>query len=420
MLGHLAPMLPIGRGLTERGCDVTFITGMALRTRVEATGGKFHPLPGPADFDGPKTSPHLSRGAPGVEQGVRDMDIFISPIPGQHMAVQEVLAEGHAGSTVVLHDVFFHGLWPELLGAPGLRPAGAIGLGVTVLGLSSEETAPFGLGLAPDSSPEGIARNRILNDQVQRRFAPVQGKLDACLAGLGATRAAPYYWDAQSLLPDVTLQLYTAGFEYPRSAMPAHLEFVGRLLDVQDEVELPAWWPDLLAAERVVFVSQGSLRNDDFGALIGPALESLADCDALVVVTLGGRPVSDSLELPANARVASYLPYHAVLPHTDVFVSNGGFGGVQTALFFGVPLVLAGETEDKHEVAAHVEWSGTGVSLGTGQPTPRAVRTAVDKVLNDRSFRDNAKRIKMEYAQCDTMGRITDTIEGFIQNPRSR
>jgi UDP:flavonoid glycosyltransferase YjiC (YdhE family) len=273
-LGHLVPLLPIGRGLVERGYDVTFITGPALRTRVEEAGAQFRPLSGFTDFDGAKMRerfPYLTQSPPGIQRMTGSVrEIFIPQIPEQHAAVQEALAEGNAASTVVLHDVFFHGLWPVLLGAPGLRPAGVVGLGVTVLGLSSEETAPFGLGFAPDSSPEGIARNRALNDQVQLAFAPVQSHLDACLARLGATRAAPYYWDAHSLLPDVTFQLSTPGFEYPRSALPPHVEFIGRRLDVQDEAELPSWWPDVLAAERVVFITQGSLSNHDFGALIGP------------------------------------------------------------------------------------------------------------------------------------------------------
>ena len=36
-------------------------------------------------------------------------------------------------------------------------------------------------------------------------------------------------------------------------------------------------------------------------------------------------------------------------------LTNGGYGGVQYALAHGVPLVVAGDTEDKPEVAARVE-----------------------------------------------------------------
>ena len=47
-------------------------------------------------------------------------------------------------------------------------------------------------------------------------------------------------------------------------------------------------------------------------------------------------------------------------------VTNGGYGAVQRALIAGVPLVVAGNTEDKPEVAARVECFGAGVNLRTG------------------------------------------------------
>lgn len=43
--------------------------------------------------------------------------------------------------------------------------------------------------------------------------------------------------------------------------------------------------------------------------------------------------------LPANARAAAYLPYDELLPRTAVYVTNGGYGGVQYALRHGVPIL---------------------------------------------------------------------------------
>lgn len=36
------------------------------------------------------------------------------------------------------------------------------------------------------------------------------------------------------------------------------------------------------------------------------------------------------MPLPGNAEVADYLPYDALLPYTDVFVSNSGTTGLYT------------------------------------------------------------------------------------------
>ena len=128
--------------------------------------------------------------------------------------------------------------------------------------------------------------------------------------------------------------------------------------------------------------------------------------DVLVVVSTGGRDIRGLGTLPLNARVAEYLPYDRLLPLTDVFVSNGGFGGVQQALSYGVPIVIAGDTEDKPEVAARVEWSGVGVNLRTGRPTPPAVATAVRAVLDDESYRSQARAQADAIAALDSLATI--------------
>jgi UDP:flavonoid glycosyltransferase YjiC (YdhE family) len=66
----------------------------------------------------------------------------------------------------------------------------------------------------------------------------------------------------------------------------------------------------------------------------------------LVVIQTGGRPL-DTLPLPGNARAATYLPYDEFLPRTTVHVTNGGYGGVQYALRYRVPIVATDGKEDK-------------------------------------------------------------------------
>ena len=58
--------------------------------------------------------------------------------------------------------------------------------------------------------------------------------------------------------------------------------------------------------------------------------------------------------IPSNAKVTPFVPFVEVLPKVDVFVTNGGFGAVNQALTIGVPMVVAGDTEDKAFVAACV------------------------------------------------------------------
>lgn len=69
-------------------------------------------------------------------------------------------------------------------------------------------------------------------------------------------------------------------------------------------------------------------------------------------------------------------------------VTNGGYGGVHYAMAYGVPLVVAGRTEDKVEVTARVAWSGAGIDLRTNRPQPDRIRDAVRQVLADPRYRE--------------------------------
>jgi hypothetical protein len=66
----------------------------------------------------------------------------------------------------------------------------------------------------------------------------------------------------------------------------------------------------------------------------------LASEDVLVAVATGNRPPQSLglADVPANARIASFLSSPELLPKTAAMVTNGGYGGAQMALASGVPL----------------------------------------------------------------------------------
>jgi UDP:flavonoid glycosyltransferase YjiC (YdhE family) len=138
------------------------------------------------------------------------------------------------------------------------------------------------------------------------------------------------------------------------------------------------------------------------------------------VVSTGGRPVEtlpQPLPLPANVRAASYLPYDRLLPLTDVFITNGGYGGVHYAMEHGVPLVVAGLTEDKVEVTARVAWSGVGVNLKTNAPTPERIRAAVREVLAHPRYREASARIGSDIVASPGLAGLDAVLAGLTPTP---
>ncbi|MCS5733458.1 glycosyltransferase [Herbiconiux daphne] len=443
--GHAVPMLEAARHLVARGHRVVVLTGSRFAGRVRAIGAEFRPLGGIADFDDrdvPSYLPDRDRYR-GLAQAQYDIQsIFVKTIPDQAKAVQRIIDDEHPDAVLV--DGAFGGVAPLLLRS-GPRPP-VVALGVTPLTQRSRDVAPAGTGMPPSSSVIGRARNRVL-DVVARRvlFRRTQKVAEAIFADLGIAPLDLFVMDISSAF-DRFLQLSAAAFEYPRSDIAPNTVFVGAMppaggkaekramgatgatgtTDAADATDagappLPEWWADLDGSRPIVHVTQGTIDNRDLDRLIRPTLDALDGLDVLVVVSLGGRPASELEGVPSNARVASYLPYDELLARTAVYVTNGGYGGVQHALSEGVPIVVAGDTEDKPEVAARVAWSGAGVNLRTGTPTPDAVRQAVLQVLDDPAYRAAAERLASAAARYDTLALIEAELESLVAaSPRQR
>ncbi|HEY1668880.1 MAG TPA: nucleotide disphospho-sugar-binding domain-containing protein [Trebonia sp.] len=276
--------------------------------------------------------------------------------------------------------------------------------------LSSASTAPFGMARQP-APVDYRAANWMMHHAL---FRGTQARVNRALRATGSV-PLPVFLPDWPRLADRLLQLSVPPLEYPRADLPDTVVFTGPVLPATPPaVTLPDWWPEVAAARVVVHVTQGTWDNADLGRLIGPAMRGLAGDDVLVVVSTGGRPLSALPEpVPANVRAAGFIPYDLLLPLTDVMVTNGGYGSVQHALAYGVPLVVAGDTADKPEVAARVAYNRCGIDLRTGTPAAADVAAAVRAVLADGEYRRQACRLRQDIAATRALETIAGVVTGF-------
>ena len=415
--GHVNPMLAITRILLAEGHEVAFYTGAAFRARIEGAGAKFYSLPPEADFDPNDVFarvPELKLIPPGPEWTRVALErIFVNTIPLQHEGLQRLLAS--FGPDIVVGDDMFHGALPTLLGVGAKRPPVVL-CGTSVLHWPREDGAPAFLGLPPartaEQRQEYAANAREYHDKVD---GPVDRRLNEVLRGLGVTTTSVSLYTSGITYADAYLQLSVPGFEFPRD-IPPSVHFVGTPPIIPGQVSLPPWADELDGSRKIVLVTQGTVANHNFNLLVAPTLAALADePDVLVVATAGGRPV-DAIPgpVPGNARLASFLPFDWLLPKVDVLVTNGGYGSVNQALSFGIPLVAAGLTEDKADVNARVAWSGVGIDLVTNEPTRQALRSAVRTVLDEPHYRLRAVQMADEFAGIDTRAAILAVISKLV------
>jgi UDP:flavonoid glycosyltransferase YjiC (YdhE family) len=285
---------------------------------------------------------------------------------------------------------------------------------VTVLGLSNPELPPFGLGLRYGSTAAHRLRNRAAMVLARRVvFRAASRTLRAQYRQLGLRERD---FAGVPTNPCLMLQPTVPALEYPCSTLPPQLHFVGALLPEPPIADLPGWWSDLDDGRPVVVVTQGTVATNA-AELIAPALAGLADRD-LWVVAAGVKDRAALGRVPGNARLEAFVPFTKLLPRSSALVTNGGYGGVLTALSNGVPVVCAGTTEDKPEVANRVAYAGVGVNLRTNRPSPSTVAAAVDRVLAEPRFRQRAQAMQAELAAHDAPVECADLLERLVMEGR--
>jgi MGT family glycosyltransferase len=418
--GHVLPLLAVSQLLVSRGHEVVVYTGSLFRERVEATGARFVAFRPEIDVDYRQLDerfPERRKLTPGPAQfcfGLKH--IFADAIPHQAAGIRDIRREFPFDA--IITDTMFCGTFPLLLGPPEKRGP-IVALGITALALSSADTAFFGTALPPSVTPADRARNAAMNSHLQQAiFGSAQQYFNDILVKNGSRPLPAFLFDSMITLPDLYLQLTAKAFEYPRGKMPDSIRFVGPLLPPPSTgFRPPAWWDDVDKSGSIVLVTQGTLANDDLGQLVGPTLTALANEELTVIASTGGPPVeSIPVALPPNAKAATFLPFDRLLPKVSVMVTNGGYGAVNHALSLGVPLVVAGDSEEKPEIAARVAWAGAGINLGTGRPSASQIGEAVRAVLTQPHYRQRAQELRTAFARHNARDEIAQLVEDLAAN----
>lgn len=409
--GHVTPMLAIAKAFVERGDQVRFVTGSRFAERVCAAGASHLPLPPGEDYDESLLERFPERAKlKGIRAAAFDVEhVFAHPAKSQY----EALMAAHAAQpadVVVVEPGFAGALILLGYGRPARPPV--VVCGVVPIIFHSADTAPAAMGLPP-ARWGNRQRNMLLTALARRILLPANTIIRNEYRRVHHTPWQGSFVDLGAVA-DAMVQFTVPAFEYPRSDAPASLHFAGPLGAAGSQAQLPDWWCDLDGTRPVVHVTQGTLANTDYRQVIAPTLEALADEDVLTVVSTGGRPVETLPALPKNARAATFLPYDELLPRTDVYVTNGGYGGVQYALRYGVPIVATGGKEDKPEVGARVAWSGVGRRIRTERPSPRALRRDILAVLQQPRYREASRRIAADMAAAPGFACLADVTDKLI------
>ncbi|WP_018628482.1 glycosyltransferase [Niabella aurantiaca] len=283
----------------------------------------------------------------------------------------------------------------------------AVAIGILPLCASSKQLPPPIMGLTPAKTLAGKAVHsflRFLTNKVL--FKKPHALINEQYRRAGMLTNGKNLFDLQIDKATLFLQSCTPGFEYQRAHMSRHIHFIGPLLPSHSDAPAPFHFEDKLHQyAKVLLVTQGTFEGD-VRKLIVPAIEAFKNSRHLVVVTTAGwhtHKLRQRYKAFANVVIEDFIPFSQIMPFADVFISNGGYGGVMQSISNKLPMVVAGIHEGKNEICARVGYFKTGINMRTEHPKPEKIKTAVNEILSNPLYRKSVERLSKEFSEYDPL-----------------
>lgn len=371
--GHVNPTLPVVRELTQRGHRVIYYETEEFRAKIEAAGAQFVSI-----------EPYMPPAPENIDQ-----------VAGKDFAA---LIEMVAQTTLALDDRIAEDVIRE-------KPALIVGDSVCFWGklLAKKHGIPFVCSTTTFA----------FNQHTARRMKQGVGEMLRMILGMprierSMQRLRDSGYDVRSFIDVIQSDEQTDTVVYTsRRFQPCAETFGESYAFVGPSVA--ARYPRKPHARPLVYISLGTVLHNA-PSFYRRCIRALAgmDCDAVLSIGASVEPASLG-ELPRNVQVFPRVNQLEVLASADVFLTHCGMNSVSESLLFGVPMVLFPQHSEEEAVCGRVEELGAGLRLK--RPTAKEIRKALETVIVGSEFKQAARRMAADFAQCGGAGEAADFIE---------
>lgn len=410
--GHFNPLTAVALDLQRNGHDVRWYAGPLYQPKLaalgipclpygratEITGENIHDLyPERAKLKGPKRISFDGE------------KFFVANVENHFRDIVDIRSEFQFDAFLCDGGMYVQKLVAERLGVPVYSFApGPL--------MANPELPPPFFGLRPPKTVVGVAHHRAVRAMVHSTLKRGARTYNDVLAAEGISPVPiDRFLDIATGCARRQFLVGSPGLEFPQLRLPPNAEFVGPLLPARRAIGPDRPLPEVVraATSPVIAVSQGTVDNADPTKLMVPALEALSGLPYVVVVTTGGRNTEElRRRFPQpNVVIEDSINYDDLFKHVDMFVTNGGFGSVLSAMAHGVPVVTAGTREGKNDINARVAYNGLGADLRTERPAARKIAAAVRRALADQAIAANVQRVRTELDSYEPLTIIRRRVE---------
>ena len=151
--------------------------------------------------------------------------------------------------------------------------------------------------------------------------------------------------------------------------------------------------------------------------MIIPALEALKNEVYLIIVATGFHNTEELRKKyhQDNIVIEDFIDFDSIMLRTDIYITNGGYGGTLLAIQHGLPMVAAGINEGKNEICARIGYFELGIDLKTESPISQKIRMAVKNIFCNPEYKKNVEKLRNQFRQYNTNKLAADHILNLVE-----
>ncbi|WP_336514861.1 glycosyltransferase [Pollutibacter soli] len=416
--GHFNPLTALAKHLVNEGYEVAWYAHDMYRKNITALGVKHFPFIRPPKFNQENFEfyyPERKKIKGAISKLRFDFQhAYLDTARNYFDDIREIFTA--FPFDLVIADIMFSGI-PYVKDKMQIP---VIAVGIMPIMESSPELAPPGIGLTPAKNIFEKLRNRVLQFFAKKI---IYSKLDKiCTAQFqedGIEIPKTSVIDMLYSKPDLVLQSGSLAFEYHRKKFRPTLHFAGQLHPISKKAPTIDVLKKLKSSyDKLILVTQGTIEKDPEKILV-PVLKAFATSRILVVATTGcSKTAGLKARFPqTNFYITDFIPFAQVMPLADLYISNGGFGGVMMSIKYRVPMIVAGIYEGKNEICSRVGYFGAGINLRTERPSAHDILRAANQIFANNSFAENLEKIARDFESFDALQICSSQVSKLIGAP---
>jgi MGT family glycosyltransferase len=395
--GHINPMTALARHVVARNNEVVFLYSSGAR------GLPFIPY---EDDEFQEALNEVSK-----KQGEDALQFAMRHVMAQTETIMKslpkIVQDNKIDALVIDNISFYAELAAIQLGIPYVHACGAMHLDFS--GEVPLATDPW----PHERTAAALARNR----EGVKRFVQIVQNANEGVRARAEAGGLKIDWDDLSAThsPLAFITQVPKAFDFEDSSRPSHFHHTGPFHDGKgrDTTEFP--WKQLTGAP-LVYASMGTILNgrvDVFRTIVAALSKNTG---VQLVLSVGDRTNPKDLgSVPKNAIIMQRTPQLEVLKHAAVCITHSGLNTVLESLTQGVPQVAIPVTFDQPGVAARIAYHKTGVVTSLDKLTPEHLSDLLNQVLEDPSYRNNARRMQMAISEANGLSVAADLVDRTLR-----